>query len=190
MNIILAAVDQDLAQAWEQFCAGLPNVTVHNGSILEVECDALVSPANSYGYMDGGIDFLYSKHFGGQLEERLKQTIRDVHGGELRIGKAVIVETGDLLIPYMIAAPTMERPRVLRDDTTNPYLACRAVLRLIKDDVFRSGKNKGKPVSEFVKTVAFPGLGTGIGKVKPDRCAYQVRVAIEEVLLGKDPHLA
>ena len=29
--------------------------------------DAIVSPANSFGFMDGGIDYCYSEHFGWQM---------------------------------------------------------------------------------------------------------------------------
>lgn len=32
---------------------------MHEGSILDVEGDALVSPVNSFGFMDGGIDRAY-----------------------------------------------------------------------------------------------------------------------------------
>ena len=56
MNIVLAAVESELADAWERFCGDLDGVRVHRGSILDVNCDAVVSPANSFGFMDGGID--------------------------------------------------------------------------------------------------------------------------------------
>jgi O-acetyl-ADP-ribose deacetylase (regulator of RNase III) len=39
-------------------------VTVHQVSILDVACDAVVSPANSFGFMDGGIDAVYLSLFG------------------------------------------------------------------------------------------------------------------------------
>jgi hypothetical protein len=64
MNIVLAAIEPPLADAWERYCGDLESVTVRRGSILEVECDAVVSPANSFGFMDGGIDMLYSRYIG------------------------------------------------------------------------------------------------------------------------------
>jgi hypothetical protein len=42
----------------------------------------------------------------------------------------------------------------------------------------------GQPVATAVATVAFPGLGIGVGRVAPATCARQVRAAIEEVVLG------
>src|SRR4051812_43983254 len=56
LKIILAAVEHDLADAWERHCGELPDVAVHRGSILDLQADAVVSPANSFGFMDGGID--------------------------------------------------------------------------------------------------------------------------------------
>ena len=58
MNIVLTSVEDALADAWERFCGDLPFVSVHRGSIFDLSCDAVVSPANSYGFMDGGIDIL------------------------------------------------------------------------------------------------------------------------------------
>lgn len=93
MKIVLAAVDQPLADAWRRFCSDLEGVRVHEGSILEVRCDALVSPANSFGFMDGGIDALYSQRFGWKVQERLQELIRARHHGELLVGAAEIVPT-------------------------------------------------------------------------------------------------
>ena len=33
-------------------------------------------------------------------------------------------------------------------------------------------------------SLAFPGLGTGVGRVGPETCARQVRAAIDAVVLG------
>jgi O-acetyl-ADP-ribose deacetylase (regulator of RNase III) len=183
MKIILAAVETDLADAWERHCGDLECVSVHRGSILDVPCDAVVSPANSFGFMDGGIDSLYSHHFGWEVQERLQELIRTRHHGELLVGSAELVETGHARIPFLIAAPTMRVPMILRD-TVNPYLAARAVFRLIRHGVVPSGSLAESPLASIVATVAFPGLGTGVGQVDPDTCARQVRTAIEDVVLG------
>jgi hypothetical protein len=64
MKIILSAVEKELYEAWKTFCGDLPDVEVFHGSILDLSVDAIVSPANSYGFTDGGIDLLYSHRFG------------------------------------------------------------------------------------------------------------------------------
>ena len=106
LRIVLAAVERPLADAWERFCDDLEFVTVHRGSILDVAADAVVSPANSYGFMDGGIDALYVDHFGDDIQLRVRRQIHDHHAGELLVGMADIVETGHSAIPFLIAAPT------------------------------------------------------------------------------------
>ena len=91
LNIILTAVDAPLADAWAAACGDLSNVTVHRGSILDVRCDAVVSPANSFGFMDGGIDHAYSYRFGWGVQRRLQQVIGIRHHGELLVGRAEAV---------------------------------------------------------------------------------------------------
>jgi O-acetyl-ADP-ribose deacetylase (regulator of RNase III) len=184
MEIVLTSLDRDLASTWKSVCGDLPGISVHEGSIFDVKCDAVVSPANSFGFMDGGLDLRYSDRFGWQVQERLQALIRSKHHGELLVGQAEIVETDSEAIPYLIAAPTMRVPMILKE-TVNPYLAARAVLLLIQQGRFESGYLAGEKLSDVIQTVAFPGLGTGIGRVSASSCAHQVRAAIEEVLLGK-----
>ena len=182
MKLILTAVEKSLAEAWRKFCGDLDFVTVHEGSILDVECDAVVSPANSFGFMDGGIDALYMRYFGYDIQTRVRRQIYDHHHGELVVGAADAVETGDDRIPFLIVAPTMRVPMVLQD-TVNPYLAARAAFTLVKYKTFLSGSLAGAPVSEHIKTIAFPGLGTGVGRVGFNTCAHQMRQAIDDILL-------
>ena len=186
MNIILTSVEDALADAWERFCGDLPFVSVHRGSIFDLSCDAVVSPANSYGFMDGGIDMLYSEVFGWGVQERLQAIIREKYHGELLVGTAEIVETNSPGLLFLIAAPTMRVPMILQH-SVNPYLAARAVLLLVKHGTFTHGPNIGIPVADFVDSIAFPGLGTGVGRIGPNTCARQVRAAINAVLLDQEP---
>ncbi|UCH84379.1 MAG: macro domain-containing protein [Candidatus Latescibacterota bacterium] len=183
MKIVLTALDDRLREAWERHCGELDGVEVYAGSILDLECDAVVSPANSFGFMDGGIDLIYSRHFGWHVQERLQSLIRDHHHGELLVGSADIVETDNVAIPFVIAAPTMRVPMVL-GETVAPYLAARAVLLLVEHGKFKAGEKSGVRVNEGVKSVAFPGLGTGVGRVGTEVCAKQVRAAIDDTRGG------
>lgn len=182
MKIILSAVEKELVNAWQSFCGDLPNVEIFHGSILDLSVDAIVSPANSYGFMDGGIDLLYSHRFGWQVQAKLQKIIREKHYGELLIGQAEIVETDVSQIPFVISAPTMRVPMILKD-TVNPYLAARAVFLLIKHGTFFDGNHKGEPINKFVQSVAFSGLATGVGKVGFNTCARQMQKAIEDFVL-------
>src|SRR4051812_29543142 len=163
MKIVLTAIDEPLAAAWEAFCGDVEGVEVYRGSILDVACDAVVSPANSFGFMDGGIDRLYTQFFGVGVQERVQACIRDCHDGELLVGRADIVPTGHERIPYLIAAPTMRVPTAL-GRSIHPYLAARAALLLVLRGRFSCGESAGQPVAERVRSLAFPGLGTGVGR--------------------------
>jgi O-acetyl-ADP-ribose deacetylase (regulator of RNase III) len=180
VKIILTSREDGLTAAWTKHCADLPDVFVHSGSILDVVGDAVVSPANSFGFMDGGIDALYTKHFGRKVQDRVRGEILKHHHGELLIGAAVIVPTDDEKIPFLIAAPTMRVPMILPKDTINPYLATRAVLLLIRYGQFTAGQYAGTPIRDHIRAVAFPGMGTGVGKVPAETAAHQVRRAIEQ----------
>lgn len=187
LKVILTAVDEPLADAWQRFCGDLDFVEVLRGNILDAKADAFVSPANSFGFMDGGIDLVYSQQFGWDVQRRLQQIIKERHHGELLIGQAEIVETDSPGIPhFIIAAPTMRVPMILRD-TVNPYLAARAVFLNILHGTFAPpNKCAGTKVAAAVTSVAFPGMGTGTGRVGPNTCARQVRAAIDSVLLNKN----
>jgi O-acetyl-ADP-ribose deacetylase (regulator of RNase III) len=170
MQLVLATLHEPQALAWQQFCGDLNFVQIHQGSILDLDCQAVVSPANSFGFMDGGIDALYLQRFGGELQARVRQQIADRHHGELLVGAAELVATHDLEIPFIIAAPTMRVPTILTD-SVNVYLATRAALLCAR----QAGLN----------VVAFPAMGTGVGQMSPAACAHQMRTAMEDVLLER-----
>jgi O-acetyl-ADP-ribose deacetylase (regulator of RNase III) len=180
MQIVLATLDDGLVRAWESTCGSMENVNIHHGSIFDVKCDAIVSPGNSFGFMDDGLELEISEYFGGQVIERLQKLIQARHHGELLVGMAEIVDTDHAEIPYLIAAPIMRVPTVLRE-TVNVYLATRAILTLVK---FGSVPD-GTPVKHIIETIAIPGMGTGMGKVPPHICANQMKVALEDILLSQ-----
>jgi O-acetyl-ADP-ribose deacetylase (regulator of RNase III) len=185
LSIILTAVEDPLADAWQRFCGDFDFVSVYRGSIFDVSTDAYVSPANSFGFMDGGIDMAYSQRFGWDIQARLQQLIRDRHHGELLVGSAEIVDVQGSRPLFIIAAPTMRVPMILRE-SVNPYLAMRAALLLIQRGVFAPPNLlAGELVRDAVHSVAFPGMGTGIGQIGPNTCARQMRAAIEDVLLNQ-----
>ena len=180
MHLNLVDTNEEVVAAWHQVFADVPQVTVRHGSIFDYPADALVSPANSFGYMNGGLDFAISKHLGWHLEKDLQRIIREKYYGELLIGQAEILPTGNAQFPYLIAAPTIRTPMTITRGP-NIYQAMKAILILL-----RYGKMAtGELVSDRVKRVAIPGLGTGIGQVRPLVCARQMRLAWEDVMHEK-----
>nr|WP_246381536.1 macro domain-containing protein [Prauserella isguenensis] len=190
----MCAVDEPLARAWESVVGKVSGpVSVHHGSVLDVGADAVVSPANSYGWMRGGIDAMYTKAFPG-IEQRVRSAVLAYHGGELPVGEALAVPTGEPMPMWLISAPTMREPgEQLPPDTVHPYLAAKAVFTLWAEGAADTteGADGGEtvaaagggavPLRDVVTTIALPGLGTGVGGVAPATCAHQVAAAWDEV---------
>jgi O-acetyl-ADP-ribose deacetylase (regulator of RNase III) len=181
LTLVLCAVSEPLAKAWDAAVDGRPAVQVHRGSVLEVAAQAVVSPANSFGWMRGGIDAVYAQAFPA-VEQQVRSAVLAYHGGELPVGQALIVPTGVTEPPWLICAPTMRNPgELLPPDTVHPFLAVRAVLRLWRDGTL----DDGDPVRAAVHTIALPGMGTGVGGVSPETCARQVIAAWDEVMVPR-----
>lgn len=179
MKVIFSDIQQKMIDAWQSQHAhwtagerGLPydvHIEKSVGSMLNEIPDitAVVSPANSFGFMTGGFDLYLSQFFGWSLQEKVQRIIHQSHDGELLVGKAFAVQTGHDTVPWVIVAPTMRVPSTLPEDTVAPYLATRAALRLAEEFEFES--------------VAFSGMGTGAGRVAPELCALQMFRAMFEV---------
>lgn len=179
LKITLAAKDPELADAWTSEFSGIPNVTIHGGNILLLEADALVSPANSFGFMDGGIDWSISDMLEWKIQPIVQDAIRKKHNGELLVGNAEIVATNNSRFPFLIVAPTMRVPQVV-DNSVNAFLAMRAILIAIN--------NFEKVHPDSIRSVAIPGLCTGVGEMPARRCARQMREAYDLVYRKTNNH--
>lgn len=169
-EIHLCALDPAMVRAWTTHFGSRPGVSIHEGDILERRADAIISPANSFGFMDGGIDLAYSNFFGWELQDRLRETLHQLHAGELPVGNAVVIPTNHSNIPYLVSAPTMRIPSDIAD-TVNVYLAFRAALLAVK-------------AHRKITTILSPALGTGVGGMPVERAAKQMYAAYAEVKLG------
>ena len=90
------------------------------------------------------------------------------HHGELPVGAAALVDTGDARWPHLVMAPTMRVPENVAQ-SLNAYLAFRAALLACR--------SHAKPITSLVCC----GLATGIGGMDPHRCAVQMRMALRHV---------
>lgn len=153
-KIIFCGLDHALCRAWENAIVSTPLPIawdVRHQDIVTLECTAAVSPANSFGFMDGGVDLAYSRHFGWHVQQRLQKAIQTMEFSELLVGQALAVETDYGQIPWLIAAPTMRVPGQILDSTA-VFLAARAAMQCAID--------------HGMDTIAFPGMGTGTGGVR------------------------
>ena len=166
----------ELCDNWRQVFSSYPEVEVLTGDYFQQSADAIVSPANSFGIMDGGLDLAIRNELGFQVEAGIQEVILSKYHGEMPIGSAEIINTNHNKWIYMIAAPTMRIPENIAF-TLNSYIAFRAILIAINS--FNESKPK-KPI----KSLICSGLGTGIGSMEPVKCAAQMRAAYK---LIKEP---
>lgn len=177
LTLKLRDLNPAMVQAWRWSFLRCEGVEVSGGEIFDERADAIVSPANSFGYMDGGIDLIYSQFFGWDLQTRLQELLRKAHHGELPVGSAVLLPTGHAEIPWLVSAPTMRIPMAV-PDTVNAWLAFRAALRAV---LAHNAANPARPI----RSLLCPGLCTAVGKMPPDRAARQMRRAWDVVMLGE-----
>jgi hypothetical protein len=101
----------ELIEAWRREFTGVASVEISQGDIfstkagpisagdpIDVTADAIISPANSFGFMDGGIDAVYTYQLGPQVQDRLRERLVRDFRGELPVGQVVIVPTGHSLV--------------------------------------------------------------------------------------------
>ena len=167
---------QELCDKWRQVFSNYPEVEVLTGDYFQQSADAIVSPANSFGIMDGGLDLAIRNELGFQVETDIQEVILNKYHGEMPIGTAEIINTNHDRWSYMIAAPTMRIPENIAF-TLNAYIAFRAILIAI------NSFNESQP-KRPIKSLICSGLGTGVGSMKPVKCAAQMRAAYK---LIKEP---
>ena len=162
-----------LVDHWREQFSDCPRVEAIAGDYFQKIADAIVSPANSFGIMDGGLDLAIRDQLGFTVQSKLQEIIVVKYHGELPIGCAEIIETNDARWRYLIAAPTMRVPEPIAF-TVNAYLAFRAILVSVENFNKQRGKRE---IDSFVCS----GLGTGIGRVSAPKCARQMRAAYQGI---------
>lgn len=160
MQLYLIDQSPEVVDALRNAFADYPEVSIEQGDLLATATDTVVSPANSLGVMDGGLDNYYLQFFGLALQSRVQELLARLSEGSLPVGMALLVATGDARIRNLLVAPTVLVP----GPTTpaNVYFAMSAVLRTASRH------------SSSIQKLYCPGLGTGIGQVSPDEAAREM----------------
>ena len=126
------------------FRIGGLKVEVKCSDLTKESADAICNPANSLMYMGGGAAGALKRAGGEEIErEALKQA-------PVSVGNAIATTAGKLRARWVVHAPTMERP-AMRTTGEKVYLATKAALARADEIGARS--------------IAIPGMGTGVGAV-------------------------
>jgi len=135
------------------------SIVVKRGDITQLSCDAIVNPANSFGYMGGGVAGAIKRIGGNEIEREA------VSKAPIRVGSAIATTAGTLPCKYVIHAPTMKQP-AMRINVDNVKQATRAALKL--------------GVELNLKSIAIPGMGTGVGRVPVEDAAEAIVTIAKE----------
>src|SRR6185295_1224917 len=141
----------------------------------DFQFDAIVSPANSFGFMDGGADLYIEQAYPGSAANA-QRAIREFHSGELPVGSAVIVQLGNTM-KSLVVAPTMRVPRYVNPE--NAYLAMKAALQAVKThNIVHEGSY------DCISRLLCMGMGTGCGQIPVHRAARAMELAYRTVSEG------
>ena len=174
IKLILVDPRENLCEQFRGHFAEFSSVSVVCGVFESLpEFDCMVSAANSFGLMDGGVDLAITNFFGRDLMKRVQDHIIEHFRGEQPVGISFIISTGSDKHPFVAHTPTMRIPMRVAS-TDNVYKAMWAMLLAVDQHNRVSGRKIG--------TIACPGLGTATGGVSPHSAARQMSLAYRHFL--------
>lgn len=174
IKIVIIDINKENINVFSNVFKDYKNIECICGDVVkyqDVNNIALISPANCFGYMNGGIDRTYSKIMYRGLENKVRNLYKQ-YGFEyqpnrhiVKIGSSITVKIDNLSNQYLICAPTMFLPQDV-STTNNAFKAFYAVLCAID----KSGIQ--------IDTIVTPPFCTGTGKMNPVEAANQMLQAI------------
>lgn len=129
----------------------------------KIQC--VVSPANSFGLMDGGYDLALTNWYGIQLQERVQEYIIKNYLGEQPVGTSFIIPTNKDN-QFLIHTPTMRTPEMVVD--------ARIVYQCMRTTLLEAIHNN-------IQSILIPMFAAHTGNVKPQVVAKMMWKAFEQI---------
>ncbi len=138
-------------------------IRVVTGDITKLKADAIINPANSQMFMGGGVAGAIKRAGGAEIEaEALRKA-------PVKVGDALATKAGQLPSKFVIHTPTMTRP-AMRINEKNVQLSMRGALECAQN--------------LKISSLAFPGLGTGVGGLSMETAANIMMQELKKHLEG------
>lgn len=138
--------------------------------------DFIVSPANSFGVMTGGLDGAITKYFGLQMQTRVFWYMDKKYGGYLPVGGIMAVPCYPGNDPtQLLVVPTMREPEPIVDPRVI-YDCARSVFQFMNKYNYDTGYN-----------ILVPAFGAATGEVPYDLVARMMWLAYEDVYIQDKP---
>lgn len=160
MKIYLLDINKTITDIWKLYFADCEDVEVvcdyFDHFMDQGKVDCVVSPANSYGLMDGGYDRAISEWFGWDLMKKVQKYILDNYWGEQPVGTSFIIDPGKDNIK-LIHTPSMRIPSAIKDTMV--------VYQCMRTTLMTAIKNN-------VESIVIPAFGGFCGCLQPiDVCS-------------------
>lgn len=197
-KLIISAINEELYIEFIKAFDGFPDVEVVFKRFEDTDFDCVVSAANSFGLMDGGVDQCITDLFGVQMMHRVQNRIIQEFAGEQPVGTSIIVRGNEKVefqdtnpnLPlenrltkpnkYVAHTPTMRVPKDVIG-SENPYLAMKSALLAVQ--AHNIDVDLGKLSQDTrINSLVTPGLATLCGRVPYNKAAGQMALATYNVM--------
>ncbi|KAJ5160140.1 uncharacterized protein N7482_007144 [Penicillium canariense] len=183
----ITAFDEALQTQWPDYSPGKVKITTVNERLNSlppsVKFDLVVSPANSYGRLDGAFDHAISQTFSPRkdyhaLTRAAQLVLYDKWRGFAPPGSCTLVEFPENLkqndhnCSWVGLCPTMREPEDVNWDREVVYECVWSLLCQIE------GHNRSH-VDNRIETILMAPLAAGIGKVSKERWSAQTALALK-----------
>lgn len=187
MKITLLDINSRMCEEWKSEFKNCNDIKIVNGNIYdyatklkEQDVDfAIVSPANSFGMMDGGYDLgitNFYKSINVDIIELVQKSIFDCYLGEQPVATVLGIimryELGLNDIPDILHIPTMRVPMSIRF-TNIPYMCMKELL------LWAGYGAKDEDEIEAYDEIVIPAFGGGCGNIDFNIIAKQMKLAYD-----------
>ena len=184
MDIYLLDRNKKITDAWEEAFVPLAdyesNLFIVNDTLNDFltnhpNIDGIVSPANSFGIMDGGYDKAITDYFGKDLMRDVQDFILSKWYGEQPVGTSMTVPICSRRIinhldiecyPILIHTPSMRTPEIITDS--------RIIYQCMRTTLIEAKKQE-------VGSIVIPAFGGLTGKVPCDEIAKMMLLAYKQI---------
>lgn len=169
MKIYLLDINKDMTDAWSEYF-GIYDIEIINQDFVTFmnqhpDVDGIVSPANSFGLMDGGYDKAIIDYLGERAQTNVLTMLSNIYNGYQPVGTCLAVPYDKYIILH---TPTMRTPETIIDS------------RVIYDcmhSCLLTAKQKD------CKSIVIPAFGGLTGKVPCDVIAKMMFFAYQNCMV-------
>lgn len=196
-KLIVSAVNDELYTEFQKAFEGFPDVEVVYSRFEDTDFDCVVSAANGFGLMDGGVDQCITDYFGVEMMYRVQNMVINKYAGEQPVGTSEIVIAGykkqynesetstePRKMQFVAHTPTMRVPADV-SNSDNAYQAMKAALLAVQNHnraIDWRIMNGEEVLHERINSLVTPGLGTNTGRIPFDKAAKQMALATYHVM--------